>query len=283
MRANAQLRQKLWTLINEGQLAWSQCGPSFLHFIAPLLEAGVVRHEKSGAGRKLVVRDGDAARVFFNIKFPGSDASAQSSTRITAVARFRSSKAIRNNAPVIVHLRAGSAGSIVFPGNAIEVDAATRLHGLFAFQLEDTDPFIELHGTWVLVENPALFFRHLDVFGNAASAILLNGLAPNRLVRWLKNQSADDLKLVHAPDYDPTGIAEFVRLKKQLGPALELFVPDTIAELFNRFADPALLLKPRQQTALRQLRDSEDPLIQRLVGLMMRHNAGLEQEVLLIG
>lgn len=282
MRANAQLRQKLWTLINEGQLAWSQCGPSFLHFIAPLLEAGVVRHEKSGAGRKLVVRDGDSARVFFNSKFPSTDAVNLTSTRISAVALYRSSKALPNDAPVIVHLRAAAPDSIEFQGTGMGADAATERHGLFAFHLNH-DEFIELHGTWVLVENPALFFRHSEVFGNAASAILLNGLAPNRLVRWLKNQTAGDLKLVHAPDYDPTGIAEFVRLKKQLGPALHLFVPDTVAELFNRFADPALLLKPRQQTALRQLRDSDDPLIQQLVGLMMRHNAGLEQEVLLIG
>jgi hypothetical protein len=87
---------------------------------------------------------------------------------------------------------------------------------------------------------------------------------------------------LHLPDYDPVGLSEFQRLHSILGPRVELYLAPDLDSRFERFSNRDLLKKLNSQAMLAQLRRSELPCVRRVVELIDRHNAGLEQEALLI-
>ena len=89
-------------------------------------------------------------------------------------------------------------------------------------------------------------------------------------------------EILHLPDYDPVRPSRI-----WTGPCATrtsgrpLFAADLEAR-FDRFSNGDLLKNLNSQAMLAQLRRSELPAIRRVIELIDRHNAGLEQEPLLI-
>lgn len=278
---NEQQRKKLLDLIEKGNLPMTQCGTSFRQLIRPLLDTHCVVEVRAGAGRRLEVRDEIAVRGFFNRLFPTIDLVMETSSRVVSVASFRSTKQRRNDTHPIVTMK------VAHPTHLQTDDASASPHslslenGVFSFLLHGTSRY-SMHGRWVLCENPAFFLQHQKIFGPEVSALLTNGRVPHRIVDWIDQQTGLS-ELIHAPDYDPFGLSEFVRLSDRLGSRIRLHIPDNIDQLFSTFSDDRLLMKERQQRLLQALDRSTVPEVVRLRELIHRHNAGLEQEALLIG
>ncbi len=89
-------------------------------------------------------------------------------------------------------------------------------------------------------------------------------------------------EILHLPDYDPVGLSEFGRVHARLGHRAGLYLPPDLEARFDRFSNGDLLKNLNSQAMLAQLRRSELPAIRRVIELIDRHNAGLEQEPLLI-
>ena len=89
-------------------------------------------------------------------------------------------------------------------------------------------------------------------------------------------------EILHLPDYDPVGLSEFGRVHARLGHRAGLYLPPDLEARFDRFSNGDLLKNLNSQATLAQLRRSELPAIRRVIELIDRHNAGLEQEALLI-
>jgi hypothetical protein len=89
-------------------------------------------------------------------------------------------------------------------------------------------------------------------------------------------------EILHLLDYDPVGLSEFGRVHARLGHRAGLYLPPDLEARFDRFSNGDLLKNLNSQAMLAQLRRSELPAIRRVIELIDRHNAGLEQEALLI-
>ena len=89
-------------------------------------------------------------------------------------------------------------------------------------------------------------------------------------------------EILHLPDYDPVGLFEFGWVHARLGHRAGLYLPPDLEARFDRFSNGDLLKNLNSQAMLAQLRRSELPAIRRVIELIDRHNAGLEQEALLI-
>jgi hypothetical protein len=272
---------QLTRLLETGTLARSACSREFLATLAPLLDSGIVTEDKSGAGRRLVVRNPGAFRDFIQHHFPNAPVPAGTSSRVAGVSRFRDTKAGASNLPEIVTIRAWQDDLLHSADQPIAIAEATRLHGVFAFLLQDAARYT-LHGPCALVENPAVFtqFEHLGL--PPRLAIYGHGRSSNRLLDWLAAQTAPDFQLLHLPDYDPVGLDEFTRLRERLGTRVQLHLPKNLADLFARHANGELLQKPSTQTLLAKLRLSRITEVRTVLTLIEKHNAGLEQEALLI-
>ncbi len=281
MTAENSIRSQFEALLNQGPRPRSACSRSFLKALGPLLDSGVVVEERSGAGRRLAVRDAPAAQAFFAQRYPDAAVFEGASNRIVGAACFRDTKALSFNEPIPVCVRAWN-GNVLFHGDQpVDAAAATATHGVFAFLLYAQSPYT-LRGPCALVENPAVFtcIERLNV--PIRLAIYGQGRASNRLLDWLAGMTARDFTLLHLPDYDPVGLNEFGRLRAHLGKRAHLHLPSDLSIRFERFAKRSLLDKPKSRAVLANLRRSPVSEIRQVLELIERYNAGLEHEALLL-
>ena len=142
-------------------------------------------------------------------------------------------------------------------------------HGVFSFRFTRECSY-ELRGPCVLVENPAVFMNAEQLNLDVGLLIYGRGRISKRAIDWLVRSTDPDFRLLHLPDYDPVGLSEFQRLEMRLGNRVALHLPIDLVK------------KGNSQAMLARLRSSELPAIRRVVELIDRNNAGLEQEALLI-
>ena len=166
-------------------------------------------------------------------------------------------------------------------GKPVGAAAATAAHGVFSFLLT-RDCSYKLRGPCALVENPAVFAVAEQLNLGVGMIIYGHGRISNRAVDWLTRTTDSGFSLLHLPDYDPVGLSEFQRLHSRLGERVVLHLPADLETRFARFSNRELLEKGNSQAMLAQLRHSDLPTIRRMVELIDRYNAGLEQEALLI-
>jgi hypothetical protein len=266
--------------LNGERLAQSGCSAALLVFIAPLLAGRVVEWQRVGAGRRLVARDPDALRKFVVQQFPHAAGDSEDIlSRTEGVARYRDSKALANDSPEMVSVRGWRQDVLRRDGCPVEVVAATGRFGVFAFLVDDPARYT-LHGSCALIENPAAFVSFEQLGLPVDLALFGRGRCSSRLLVWLAAQA--DLRLLHLPDYDPVGLSEFARLRAALGGRVRLHLPEDLPERFARYSNPALLGNPHSRSLLMNLRKSRLREVRQVVQLIDRHNAGLEQEALLI-
>jgi hypothetical protein len=273
------LLNKLKLLKEERELSKSQCGRQFLNFVRPLFAANVITEQRSGAGRKLVVGDIAVLQAFIDHNFPDVKVSDKVLQRVVGVQRFRDSKVFASDNPELVHVRAW--GENVLIKNKAVVDAVreTATHSVFSFQLS---PLYTLHGRCALVEGPVMFSSFERLGLDVALVVYGEGRLSKRILEWLANQTHPNFSLAHLPDYDPVGLNDFERIRASLGTRAHLHIPLNLEDLFKKYSKRELLEKRKSQILLRKLRSSNSPEVQKVVGFIDKHNAGLEQEALLI-
>lgn len=278
MNANEQLLKSLTALHDKGQLPKSQCSKSLLDVLKPLLTTSAIVEQRSGSGRILVVKDRSLLGAFIRQSFPDDESPQGLPQRVIGVHRFRDSKTFRSDNPLIVEVRAWQADILFKNGECVRADNETRIHSVFAFQMETG---YTLKGRCALVEGPVVFsfFERLEL--GVGLALYYHGRASEQLLKWLAGQTHSEFSILHLPDYDPAGLNEFERVRKALGRRVELLVPADLDQLFARYSKRGLLQKRNSQAQLANLRRSDSVDVQKVVRLIDRYNAGLEHEALL--
>jgi hypothetical protein len=279
--AEENIRAQFAALLEQGSLPLSACSGSFLKTIRSLVDSGVVIEERAGGGRRLAVHDTVVLRAFFSKRYPDAGVFEGASSRIAGVARFRDTKALELDEATLVCVRAWQTGVLLCDGRPVEAAAATAEHGVFAFLLGERSRY-SLRGACALVENPAVFTCIERLNLPLSLAIYGHGRASTRLVDWLAGITTPDFALFHLPDYDPVGLSEFARFRARLGKRVRLHLPADLPARFERFSNRSLLDKANNRTLLANLHRSPVPEIRKVLELIDRHNAGLEQEALLL-
>lgn len=259
----------------------SHCGKAFLKLLAPLINGTVLNWNPSGAGRQLSVNDASALSEFCRQHFPEVALPADAEARIAGVGRFRDSKALPNTGNDIITMRVWQDRALLKDNQYAGAAAATKAHGVFSFRLTK-DTQYRLNGLCMLVENPAVFAAAERLNIKVDAVIYGYGRISTRVLDWIAGTVDSNFRLLHLPDYDPVGLSEFGRVHTILGQRAGLYLPADLDARFERFSNRALLKKLNSQAMLAQLRRWELPEIRRVVELIDRHNAGLEQEALLI-
>jgi len=265
-----------------GMLPRSACGQSLTRALKPLFDSGVVSWEKAGGGQRLVVTNSPAFERWFRHHFPdGQFLQDTNSSRLQGVAQFRDSKALPSDLPEIVCLRSISDGMLLQNGVPVETTRSTKEHGVFAFTLTDPTAYA-IQGTCALIENLAVFQSFEKLGLEPALAIWTAGISSNRFIAWLASNVHRGLRVLHLPDYDPVGLSEFLRLHKQLGEAVTLYLANDLPALFQRHSKYALLADEKNQRTLMRLRKFRHPAVRQVVALIDEFNGGLEHEAIFI-
>jgi hypothetical protein len=218
---------------------------------------------------------------FFCQRFPEATLPMDAGSRVASVGHFRDTKATVNSEDEIISVRVWRDDALLKNGKPVGAAEATATHGVFSFLLTHDCPY-NLRGPCALVENPAVFAIAEQLNLGVGLIIYGRGRISNRVVEWLARAADPSFSLLHLPDYDPVGLAEFQRLHAQLGKRVLLHLPTDLETRFARFSNRGLLEKGNSQAMLAQLRTSQLSAVCRIVEMIDRHNAGLEQEALFV-
>jgi hypothetical protein len=282
MSGEARLQKALKKLQDNGSIPESACSGSFLSRIHPLISSGILSWEKSGAGRRLAMRNAAAFSDFYSKHFPHSEEQTSAAPRrVQGVARFRRSKAVRGTDEDIVLVRGWRNGQLLHNGEVLPVSEPTRMHGLLAFLLRSETTY-KLCGRVATVENQTVFTNFERLNTGISLALYTQGCLSKRVITWLAAQTGAGLEIVHVGDYDPTGLEEYRRLRKACGKNVSLFLLPNLKQLFHDYSDPSLIKRARSQALLQRLRLVEDVALRTVLGYIDDENAGLEHEGLLI-
>jgi hypothetical protein len=241
----------------------------------------VLGWKRSGAGQRLVVNNAGALDDFLRKHFPDANLPNNAGSRIESLSRFRDTKALANRENEILSFRVWRDDALLKNGRGVGAAAASTAHGVFSFVLTPDCPY-ELRGPCALVENPAVFMVAEQLNLDVGLMIYGHGRISNRALDWFSRSTDACFSLLHLPDYDPVGLSEFQRLHARLGTHAVLHLPADLETRFAKFSNRELLKKANSQAMLAELRRSVLPAVGRVVEMIDRYNAGLEQEALFL-
>ncbi len=276
------LAKRLRDLLDEGSVPASSLSKRARRRLAGLFDAGILAEEPAGAGRRVVVRSRVGLENWIDGVYPhGLDGRDDTDgSRASGVANLRDSKRGGPVGAALIHLRGFGEARLRCDDESLPVAELTRRYGAASLLVDEQCQW-QLDGRICTVENLEMFLRVEDVVDGVEVAIFTHGRFSQQVIDWLAKRSSPRATIIHAGDYDPVGLAEYLRLKDGLGERVELFVPPDLDERLHRYGNTELLRKSRR--LLSELRRSEDAQVRRVVELMDEHGRALEQEALLIG
>lgn len=271
-------RRRVLELAAGGSLPLSRFGRAVRDELQPLFAAGVLTIVRAGGGEAVRVENPDALAAFIATHFPEADATG-SPSRASAARRMRNTKQAGPRETALLLLRAWRPLMCTFDDQPCDAVALTRAFGAVALVLAPGRRLV-LRGTVALIENMECFL-HAERMGLTADAALYTA---GRLSAMVLNDLAGDAcrpcRFVHAPDYDPVGLGEFLRYKRVLGDRVTLHIPVNLRALLHAYGKRALL-QGRNAALMQTLRRTAPPELHDILTWMDESNAGLEQEVLI--
>lgn len=275
------LAAKLGLLLELGNLPSSRLTESDRARLQSLFDAGVLEMEKSGAGKKVVVKNQEALGAFVMKNYPSGLEGRQEvlTPRSRAVAELRDSKRSREIGPLMVLLRGFGNCKLRSGEEVLPVAHWTKLAGVAALRLDDRQ--WQFSGVLAIVENLEVFWNFEKLETEAQLALYAQGRLSGRVLDWLSSPGMAQTQIMHCGDYDPVGLDEYLRIKAALAERTELYLPANLEDLLRRYGKRELLAD--SAAVLARLRKTEDHEVRRVVTLMDRHGVGLEQEALLLG
>ncbi|MGB3221861.1 MAG: Wadjet anti-phage system protein JetD domain-containing protein [Desulforhopalus sp.] len=274
------LAEKLLLLELQGSLAASRLTARDRRRLQSLFETGVLTVERSGAGKRVMVKNRESLGAFVQRFYPSGllGTGEDLSPRSRAVAEFRDSKKAREAGPLTVLMRGFGNCEFRAGGEKLDVARWTELAGVAAICLEGR--LWEFTGVLAVVENLEVFYHFEKLKTGAELAIYAQGRLSDRVLNWLSSPAMARAGIIHCGDYDPVGLDEFLRLKEACSGRTTLYLPANLEELLSRYGKRDLLLG-NSATILARLRKTEDQEVRQIVELIDRYGVGLEQEILL--
>lgn len=264
-------------LVDAGSIPSSRVGKTLRRDMASLLAGGVLEERRSAGGRRMVVVSPDTFIRWIDQHYPnGLEVVPVATSRLEAIMHHGDSHRIAVGSPTVLvralvnlHLIGPDGGRVNVRRRAAEIGALGINLATTSYTTEAPIAFIE---NKELYEDDATmrrlgYGRHLLVYSS--------GTPSSVLLTWLSQSGSPEI--VHLPDYDATGMRDFLRLKVIAGDRAKIHVPSNFEDLVERYGSKRTAIDVVRHHRLLQ---SKDPQVAAIIAVLVRHGVGLEQEIL---
>jgi len=279
---NKTVLNRLRELREKGVVPASRFSASTRHVLEPLFATGVLSKEASRGGYVIRLNANDAIDAFISRNFPseGTHRLVAETNRAQSILVHRDSKKGNTSQTAFVVMRGFSECRLYQHDRTMNAASLTRRYGACALKV-DKEHLWSFDGIIALVENLEVFW-HIEHVMDVDLAIYLAGRISNKIITWFSSNAMQKAKLIHVGDYDPVGLAEFLRVYKACGDRVTLYAPENMAYLFSTYGNQSLLRdKPKNQELLRKLKHSGHKDVLAILPLIERYGCVVEQEILL--
>lgn len=270
----------------ERGIAESSVPKTCLPMLKQLEGCACVRRIQGVRGARFVVHRFDVLAKFDGATNPlGITPDAEPpSSRADAALRFGDAKAASTSDCLGVFVRSIKPGvTVTSAAGTLHVSDLTKVGGGAALLLHSELQWTCSGNFVALIENAEAFWHHEQVLPEVDLAIWTAGrMSTRRLLAWLASPGMAHCQYVHWGDYDPVGVAEYVRLRRAFDNRVAMWAPEDLEELFKRHGKKSLLLRRGNARVYARLRSFvDDPTVARLVQLFDQYAVGVEQEICL--
>mgnify|MGYP000642798733 CR=1 FL=1 len=283
------LARLLDELRTEGAVPSSRLSDRQRKKLQSLFTGKILREEPSGHGHRVVVSERESLERFIQDRYPSGlcdDREESTSDRKSGIKRRRDSKAPAKTLADLSLFKVFEEGLMTSGNRRVNPVLTTKETGCFTI----TERFLDrwrYNGILGSVENYEAFL-HVKSFSDFGrdffpdGFLYASGVLSNRLLNWMKDQPGLS-RMVHFGDYDPVGLREYFRLRKELHIPVEFYCPDNLEELFEHYSNRSLLESEKSKEIFEDIRkqSTEDGEIAKVINLIEHYNAGLEQEILI--
>jgi hypothetical protein len=133
--------------------------------------------------------------------------------------------------------------------------------------------------TIAVIENADAFSQRDRVLPNVDLAVFASGRMSGRLLIWLASPALATCPIIHWGDYDPVGVAEYLRLQEYCGDRVTTYVPQNLEPLLKRHGKRKLITEHVEILSRLRVRLTE-PHVAGMIALFDEYRKGLEQELL---
>ncbi len=230
------------------------------HYFKMLVDTEVISRTKSGRGATYQVIDIDKFEQFLSNHFTEID--TQETNRITSAVSYHNSK-YGSKGEQLIFLRGFK--TIEVNEQTIDLQTYTRQFGVFSTQLKSLKtPKI------CYIENLKCFLIAEQLLGQDYVYLHPYGRPSEDMLQKIKTEN-----LLFFPDYDYTGLNDFLRCKKVIKHA-ELYLPNNYQIVIKQLAKKEV----KNQIIPKKLLAYPDEAVMYIVSLLQSTNLFLEQEVL---
>lgn len=246
----------------------------------PLLDSGVVALERSGAGQRYRLCNPEGLETFIKSQFPnGLEPPTPSSIvpRNRAV-QYKKDAHQSKSSHLPLFVRGFNGAQLNWNERTLPVADLTILAGGAGLCINQ-ESLWSFSGTIITVENSEVFFHIEKIVPKTGLAIYTGGRISKLLLNWLSSDAMREAVFIHAGDYDPVGLHDYLRLRRACPGRVTFYEPENLETLFVRYSNRVRL--EDQTKILATLRNSRDKLVLKFLKLMDRYNGGVDQEALL--
>ncbi len=279
------------TLLTKGSIPKSSLSEKQRTALEPLFTGQILKTEPRGRGQSVTVQSSEGLEKFVEQRYPSGlkgEGSNTNLSRKSAIETRRDSKLSGIALDKLHVFRVFVRERLVHTAGDVEPLRSTRRAGLYSIRGEQLHQW-ELNGTLGTVENWELFnhMETLDTFEDVEvppTFLYTGGNLSNDVFEWLGNRKNLE-GVVHFGDYDPVGLREYNRLKVKLNTPVRFHRPPNLPQLFETYSKKSLLAREGSRKIFERVRAtlSDDPEVSKIIELIEKHNAGLEQEILAEG
>ena len=276
------LAHKLEVLLTGNSLAATQLTKRERDRLLSLFEIGALVEERSGGGKKIIMKNPEALHSFISHNYPSGlkgKTFEEIGPRGKAVAEFRDSKKAREPLPSTILLRGYDNCELRSGKGVLPVAELTELAGVASLFLGSKE--WSWAGKLAVIENLEVFYNFEKLGVGAEMALYAQGRLSDSVIQWLGSPMMEQVHIIHCGDYDPVGLDEYLRLKVACPERVTIFLPSDLETLFSKYGKRSLL-DDKNSVILARLRKSEDQDVINVVKLMDIFGVGLEQEILLL-
>jgi hypothetical protein len=270
-------RNVLLQLLENGRVTSSNVPRSARSEIERLKDQGIIAWDRAGRGGVYTIDDRGAIQTLLeNTGYHGSTDTLTSKARAVA-----SHKDAHRGKDDTLLLMLSATHKVFWYNNGVKVSLFKIVQdcGIASILIKPGDDW-QTDQPIALVENMDLlvhahrYFKKIEFRG---SVLYYSGWVSKRTIAWLKTLKNTPVTIF--PDYDPVGIKNYLTLKKEL-PHLNIYIPENLPELLNRYGDPERLKTSTGRKLIEQTKDEKALLI---YSLLLKYGAGLHQEGLMLG
>jgi len=272
-------RRFLQALILDGKIKRNH--PLSRKYSQSLIDLEIVTIQREGRSDYIVVTKPENLHRYIENRFPGGLDSSPNS-RLEGVMLRGNSKLGGNASSAILICRVFSNNSTT--NVSVNPKDITEEMGLFSVSINSENyTQMRVSGKVSIVENLDVFMKIECFIESLDIAIYSGGILDSRIIGWL-NECDDISQIIHAGDYDSTGLKEFIRYERELKHNVEFYLNEDI-ELgdFRTYGRSDLVGKGRNLGLMDSIRkhQSDDKGFNKSIEYILESGNGLEQEFLL--